>query len=296
MGDAVAAGPMLADVQHLLQHAVLTPHSPAETATAMLAGTTGLSAAQRLQIYRNGCRQRQLEAMAHLHPALRVLLGDELFDDFASEYLEACPSRSSTLARLDVAFADHLSASRPDHDDAQAWIDILIDLARYERVFAEVYDGPGNEQGPQAPRRDVDPDVLGGQQVVMAPCVRALRVSAAVHEYHAAVRSGETPVPPTPQPTCLAVWRRDYRVRVATLSPSACTLLEALLAGSVFSEACAAAALEPSAALGLLRAWSESGWGCTLVEPTSAPPHEPVAPSALSTASVPSTSSASTGA
>ncbi|MEV5571883.1 DNA-binding domain-containing protein [Spirillospora sp. NPDC052269] len=272
MGE-VPDEPDLTGVQHRLQHAILTPGPPAESASAMFAGTAELSAAQRLEIYRNGCRRRRLEAMEHLHPALRSLLGDDLFDDFASEYLEANPSRTYTLEQLDASFADHLSSNRPDADGPQAWIDILIDLARYERVFAEVYDGPGIEREPEPP--DVVPSAsvsTGARRVIMDPSVRSLRVSAAVHEYHAAVRGGTTPPPLVPRPTCLALWRRDYRVRVATLTRPAHDLLEALLAGGAFSEACADAALDPDAASEHLRAWTARGWVRTHIEPARIEP------------------------
>ncbi|WP_026413337.1 DNA-binding domain-containing protein [Actinomadura oligospora] len=285
MGDAADA-PTLTDVQHRLQYALLDPGAPAEQAEAMLAGTPELSAARRLEIYRNGCRNRQLETMAHLHPALRHLLGDELFDDFASGYLEARPSRAYTMARLDEGFAGYLSAGRPDSDGSQAWVDILIDLARYERAFAEVYDGPGTEQdGPltdlltgQVPEwpagRPALAAALGERRIVMAPCVRSLRVGAAVHEYHAAVRGGTNPPPLTPQPTYLALWRRDYRVRVTALAPQAHALLEALLGGAAFREARATAALEPAVAWGHVREWSACGWISAFTEPPP-PPQTP---------------------
>ncbi|MFC5185975.1 HvfC/BufC N-terminal domain-containing protein [Actinomadura harenae] len=269
-------GPVLADVQHRFQYAVLASGALSDQATAMLAGTAELSAAQRLGIYRNGCRTRLLETMEHLHPALRSLLGDDLFRDFASGYLDAHPSRSSTLARLDEGFVDYLTAERPDPGGSEAWVDILIDLARYERVFAEVYDGPGTER--DAP--STGPQALDGGRVVMAPCVRSLRVGAAVHEYHAAVRGGTTPPPLTPRPTRLVLWRRDYRVRVTALAPQAHDLLEALLAGATFDEARAASSLEPAAAWAHLRAWTASGWIRASAEP--APPNASSAPNAPS--------------
>ncbi|UQA97401.1 HvfC/BufC N-terminal domain-containing protein [Streptomyces halobius] len=215
----------LADTQRWLQHAILTPDGPPDAVDEVLTPSTELSARQRLDVYRRGYRLRLLEAMRELHPALRALLGPELFDDFALDYLDARPSRSYTLCQLDARFVEHLCAHRPDRGlpdgQREGWVDVIVDLARYERAFAEVYDGPGTEGG--AP---------GWSGTVPAPasCLRVLRVCAPVHTYHAAVRRGRPAEPPAPGPVHLALWRRDYTIKVTELEPDAYRLLSARLA------------------------------------------------------------------
>ncbi|MFI0409251.1 putative DNA-binding domain-containing protein [Actinomadura sp. 3N508] len=261
--------PSLEQAQHWLQDAITRPGDPAVPAAAMLAGAGPLTAEHGLAIYRNGYRKRLLEAMRRLHPALCVLLGAELFDEFATDYLDARPSRSYTLARLDEGFADHLTARRPDWDAPaarrEAWIDVLIDLARYERVHAEVCDGPGVEGEPSpgvnghagaAGRADA----AGATVVMPAPCLRLMRVCAPVHRYHAAVRAGERPAPPSPRPTCLAISRRDYRVTVTPLAPDVFVLLDALASGTSLEAAAHTASMVRADARVRLRAWITHGW------------------------------------
>src|SRR5438046_8851204 len=65
-----------------------------------------LTAEQRLDLYHRGYRLRLLESLRAVHPVLRHALGTELFDAFALEYLQACPSRSYTLFRLGEGFPD----------------------------------------------------------------------------------------------------------------------------------------------------------------------------------------------
>lgn len=111
--------PDLAASQRWLQRAILAPGGSIDgvglpDAGDMLASSDGLSAQQRLDIYRRGYRLRLLEAMRELQPGLRALLGPELFDDFVLEYLDACPSRSRSLADVGRRLAGYLAAQRPD--------------------------------------------------------------------------------------------------------------------------------------------------------------------------------------
>ncbi|WP_052682203.1 HvfC/BufC N-terminal domain-containing protein [Saccharothrix sp. ST-888] len=200
----------LADTQHWLQRAILDPARPEPQAVgAVLTDSATLSAHQRLDIYRRGYRLRLLETMRGLHPGLRALLGPELFDDFALDYLDARPSHSYTLFHLDARFAEHLAAHRPDRGlptaRREGWVDVLVDLARYERAFTEVHDSPGPAS---------------------VPFLRVLRCCAPVHAYHAAVLHGLPTEPPVPGPPVhLALSRRDYAVVTSELEPDAYRLL-----------------------------------------------------------------------
>jgi hypothetical protein len=195
---------------------------PPEGADAVVRSSARLSAARRLDLYRRSHAQRLVEALRAGHPALRHLLGDELFDAFALDYLRARPSRSCTLLRLGEGFADHLAATR---EDDGAWADLVIDLARVERAFAEVYDGPGCE-GLELP-----PPPAAGAIVVPAPCLRLIRTAFPVGPYVRAVRAGEAPAPPRARTSRLALCRRDYVVTFTELDERGDALLAALLRG-----------------------------------------------------------------
>ncbi|WP_242889638.1 HvfC/BufC N-terminal domain-containing protein [Actinomadura litoris] len=254
-----SATPPLDAAQQWLLHAVTTPSASAEQAGAMLAGTDGLDAARRLEIYRVGYRRRLLSTMRHMHPALRELLGPDLFDVFAAGYLDAHPPRAYTLARLGERFAAYLEEQRPDRDlpagEREPWADLMVDLVRYERLFAEVYDGPGTEEEPPAPWPTGLPDRVRG-----APGVRLLRACAPVHEYHSAVRRGARPAPPAFVPSRIVVFRRNYRVVTASPPADAFTLLEALMGGAPPEQASVRAGLDPADARRQLRRWLAQRW------------------------------------
>ena len=73
-------------------------------------------------------------------------MGAELFDEFAVEYLQRYPSHSYTLNDLGANFPKFLAETRPTSaDEDNSWLDFLVDLAKLEWCFAEVFDGPGAE-------------------------------------------------------------------------------------------------------------------------------------------------------
>ncbi|MEU9121058.1 DNA-binding domain-containing protein [Streptomyces sp. NPDC048506] len=201
MADATS----LAAVQRWMQSVILHPtgEDPGHTITA----SSRLSARERLLVHQQGYRLRLLECMRTLHPGAVHLLGQEIFDGFAQGHLDAHPSRSPTLAGLSTGFAGHLARTRPDSGpgaEREAWIDLLIDLIRFERACTEVLDAPGTEDG-----------------TTPSPPLRLLRVCAPVHAYLAAVHRGEEPDPPAQRTVHLAVTRRHFTVVTRELSPGA---------------------------------------------------------------------------
>ena len=221
-----------------------------------------LSSAQRLGLYRRSYRLRLLEAMRAYHPGLRHMLGDDLFDEFALEYIRARPSRSYTLQRLGEGFADHLAATRPDLDGApEAWPSVMIDLAHLERTFAEVYDARGTEGEELPAGRDlpVEPDAGWlAATVVPVGCLRLVRSSFPAGPYLSAVRRGEDPPLPAPAESFVAVNRRDYVVTLTPLEASEHELLERLVVqGARIKTAASSAAIEPVEAWRLVRRWAD---------------------------------------
>ncbi|WP_242888505.1 HvfC/BufC N-terminal domain-containing protein [Actinomadura litoris] len=248
----------LAGIQRWMQAAILGDGA-ADGVERTLTASSSLTARDRLGIYRRGYRLRLLENMRGLHPGLTRLLGEEMFDRFALDYLDARPSRTYTLTRLDEGFADHLEATRPDGAaHREEWPDLIIDMARLERIVTEVVEGPGTEGGPVL-RPDDLPDALDLSQgcdlrLETAPCLRLPTFAFPVNEYLAAVRRGEDPPPPAPRPVALAVSRRDYRVTMRELDPAAHRALRALAGGA----AVGAVLADPSA--GALRRWAGLGY------------------------------------
>jgi hypothetical protein len=106
---------------------------------------------ERLEVYSNAYKARLIDVLIGDYPAFVHALGEEAFVGLASGYLEVHPPVSYTLGELGRSFADYLIQTRPPNeseDGSPDWADFLIDLARLERCYSEVFDGPGIEELP----------------------------------------------------------------------------------------------------------------------------------------------------
>ncbi|QDV69687.1 hypothetical protein Poly24_34040 [Rosistilla carotiformis] len=230
-----------------------------------------LDSQQRIEVYANAYYARLLECLGEEFPALVKLLGEETFNAFAVEYLQFFPSQSYTLADLGAHFHRFLSqyrdaACEDEDSDSQerSWSDLMIDLARLERTYSEVFSGPGIERL-ETLRGDalaaVPPDSMGRICLTPAPCLRLLQLNSGAHEYAIAVRKGEDVdgVIPQIRPTYLAITRIRYVVRTIDLEPAEFEVLQ-LLCDSVsleraISSVAALDALDDAALSSQLVAW-----------------------------------------
>jgi len=229
-----------------------------------------LSSLSRLEIYANAYYQRLLECLQDEFPALVAALGEEAFNGFAFGYLQSYPSTSYTLSELGAKFPQYLAETRPDREsenEAPDWADFLVDLARLERLYSEVFDGPGIEKSEVLKPETllaIPPTRWNEVRFEPAPCLRLETFRFPVHVFASMVRhedDDETITFPEPAETCLAVSRIKYRVRRWSLSQRQYRLLQELISGSSLQSALEIAfadAGEDDAALAAqLREWFE---------------------------------------
>ncbi|HEY6877154.1 MAG TPA: DNA-binding domain-containing protein [Polyangiales bacterium] len=197
----------------------------------------GVSPGDRLAVYARGYLSRLLACLRADFPALRALLGDEIFDGFAIAYLRAHPPRHYSLFELGAGFADHLEATCPPMDVVppaqRSWLRLPIDLARIERTRLEVTRAHGTEE---EVTRATDPTrhslleaegspygcdatwMVSEQILVSTPsCLRIVRLDHDVRAFLRAVDHGVDPVRPEPERTVLGVSRVDYRIVLTDL-------------------------------------------------------------------------------
>ena len=212
-----------------------------EEAESVLTRSNSQPAIDRLAVYGHAYFARLVDCLREEYPVLKSALGDEIFDAFATEYLQRFPSRSYTLFELGTKFPQFLRDARPaDVGTDPAWPDFLIDLATLELAFNEVFDGPGTEGKPildEAAIAAVAPERLPEARLIAAPCLRVLAFKYPVHTYFTAVRRSEDSPLPEPAETFLAVTRSEYIVRHFEMSKPAYLLLSALLRGETLGTA-----------------------------------------------------------
>ncbi len=238
------------------------------------ASSRRLSPEQRLAIYASDYSRRLLECMQAMYPVLRHALGDELFDAFTLDYLASHPSTGPSLFDLPREFERHLADTRPPDE---AWPDFIIDLARLERTFSDVFDGPGSEGAAAAsPDTGAAPADHAARRLVASPALRLLEFRYPVVEYFHEVRRQDDPPLPGPARSWAAVHRRNYVVMMTELTREEFALLCAITSGTPDAVSLARPP-EPSWIEARIEAWTEQG---ILVEQRQIePPPSPPSPS-----------------
>jgi hypothetical protein len=198
------------------------------------------SSSQRLAVYQHAYLARLQECLRETFPVLVTALGRETFDQFAAEYVEHYPPASYSLNSLADRFVEHLIATRPGDVPSPGWPDFLIDLAQLEQTISEVFDGPGSEDSAPLDTGELTkrlPEQWSGLRVAPAACLHLLNFTFPVDDYYTAVKEDQSPPWPDPNPTWLAITRRDYVVRRVPLEQAEHQLLSALIAGQSLGEA-----------------------------------------------------------
>lgn len=200
-------------LQLFLQGCILHPDplAQADAIRDRIAPSPTFTPHQRLLIHQRGYVARLLQCMEGQFKALRHTLGKELFADFVAEYLRVHPSRSRTLSDLGARFPLFLEQTRPDAElepsAREAWIDFMIDLARYEWAIYSKWDVEGNEGNPPASLSTPD----GALRLL--PCLSLHHYGFPVDAYYHAVAEGRNPDIPGPDDLWLAILRKDFRIR-----------------------------------------------------------------------------------
>ncbi len=220
---------------------------PAKDLEQVITRSQSQSSVERLAVYANAYYSRLIECMTSEFPIFRETVGNETFAEFVVDYLQRYPSQSYTLGKLGQNFPQYLDATKPPQpgESRVGWPDFLVDLARLERTFGDVFDGPGVEGRPLitagellAIKADRWPDL----QLKTVPCLRLLSLRYPLNDFYTAAKSGENPSMPAAAESWVAITRRDYIVRRYELTRPQFVLLDALRHGQTLGDSIAAAA------------------------------------------------------
>lgn len=240
--NGVEAGVALANVEKIL------PLSPGGIESVILPSNE-MSSVDRLRVYGHAYFSRLIECLRAQYPAVHQAIGDEAFDGLASGYLIENPSTSYSLTSLGHSFDAFLQATRPakldDPENNQPdFADFLIDLARLERTYGEVFHGPGPERINSLNAEDLQDLSVGdfvACRLIPHACVRLLALRFPVHQYATAIRQRMEAPFPLASPVYLVITRRDYIVRRFEVSRAQIELLSVLMKQLTIGEALQAA-------------------------------------------------------
>jgi hypothetical protein len=226
---------------------------------SMVNRSRNLTATERMAIYHDAYFARFVECLQNDFPIFRKAVGDDAFRQFALQYIAMQPSRGYTLGRFGDGFVDFLRETCPACEGIDAsgadWPEFLIELARFERIIAEVFDGPGIEDRSgldAASLRTLAPRELSQLRFIGAPCLRLLQTQFAVHDWVrqdpdlALLRVLQR------RDTCVVITRSKYRVIWQEVECDEFQLLQQLVDGASLGDALLSAASNASADVGEL--------------------------------------------
>jgi hypothetical protein len=179
-----------------------------------------LSAEDRLDIYARGYLMRLLECLRAEFPILLALVGDQVFELFATSYVWSRPSQSYSLYDLGAGFAAFLEETRPTSGAGAGSIEALpASLATFERARAEVYRAHGLENEAAHHTAEAFTLIMSGASLCLPASVCLLQLAFDFTEAIAAASRGERPDMPPARETLYAIARSRYRVRAHVLQP-----------------------------------------------------------------------------
>lgn len=202
---------------------------------AVVTASSKQTSLERIGIYANAYYARLLECLSEEYPALVCAMGETAFGAFSMEYLQKYHPTSYTLCELGTHFPQFLRETKPKTEENEVdWTELLIEIATLERVYSEVFDGPGIEQQAlltEETLNAIKPEEWPGISLKMAPCFRLMTFQFPVQDYISQARKGNIPAIPEQQVTYLAITRRNYIVRREVISQSEFFLLSKLQQG-----------------------------------------------------------------
>jgi hypothetical protein len=249
----------LNDWQLALEAYLLNPENlPPPALLGSLQGGATLTAEQGLAIYHNAYRARLQETLRGDFPALLALLGDEVFERLAADYLLANPSAHFSLRWLGARFPAFIEAT----EQLAAW----AELAQLEWAFTLAFDAPPGAPLTLEQMASLPPAEWPELRVTCVPSVQRVTLASNSLALWRAVKDEEalpvSEVLDVPQ-LCL-VWRHGLQGQFRTLAADEAQALVGMTEhGWTFAELCVSLAhLDEQAAAqaaGWLKQWLSEG-------------------------------------
>jgi hypothetical protein len=224
--------------------------------------TTRVDGKTRLGIYASAYRLRLLEALATEYPALKALVGDDVFEQAGLAYIEAHPSPYYNLRWYGGEFAAFLKTIAPFCD-----FPVTSELAAFEWAMGLAFDAPDDVTVSIETVAAISSEAWPRMRFIPHGSLQRLDMLWNAPAIWRAVENEQDPESPMASgyPVAWALWRQDLKTYFRSLSVDEAWALDAARNGATFAEICAglcewidAAHVAPHAA-GLLKVWVHDG-------------------------------------
>lgn len=232
----------LAGAQAHMQEAILRGADSDSSPDTWIRAKEKFAAAEQLAVYVNAYRFRLFDVTAEDFPALKHFLGDDDFNRLINDFVNSVQSSHFNIGRY--------AASLPDFLKVQgAGGDFAVELAALENTICQIADR--QETTPLEPKHleGMTAEKLMVSVLYPRKALQLFAFNYPVNAYFRAVMDEQSPLPPAPEKTHLAVFRHDDIVWRMDLEEAEYALLGALFAGKTIGEALGA--IDESAAVNI---------------------------------------------
>lgn len=252
----------LARLQQQFQRQVLQPQSHPDC--GWISATGRADPEQQLSVYSYAYGARLKEALLNDFPALLPALGDDAFNRLAEDYIQAYPSRYTSLRD----FGRDLPKFIKQHEfhSQMPW---LYELAVFEWQLCQAFDAADASLFSEQDMAGIPPDAWPELRFVLHPSLRMFRCEwNTVSLWQALTADPPEPVTAELESNNWIIWREQLVTRFRSLSQQEQLALEKVHDGGSFDEVCEVLADHmdeqevPLFAAGLLKNWIAQGLIC----------------------------------
>lgn len=224
--------PELMPLQELFQHYLLKGD---EKISRNIAGNNPGFIKERLGIYGDSYHLRLIAALASNFPALEALAGEELFEQFAKEYIAIYPPVKYTARYYGDKLNQYLAKTKPYSERPE-----LAEIAMISWAHGETMDAADDPILQVSEMSAIPPEAWPNMHLSVHPSVQTLDLITNSPEIWAAVNQNH-PLPEitiSQEPITWVMWRKDLNSFYRPLTTIESWVLEALKCDQSFSDIC----------------------------------------------------------
>ena len=188
---------------------------------------------KRLNIYFDAYRYRIIEALASAYPKLKLLVGDDLFEQIARSYIAEYPSTYQNIRWYGSHMRMHLLGYLPEHP-------IAAEMAAFEWTLASAFDA---EDAPELTLQDlaeIPPEDWTALRFTFQPAIQVIRLRWNIVPIWNALNVEEAP-PVLMQDnnyTSWLIWRKDLNPQFRSMNELEVIAQQMAMTGATFAEVC----------------------------------------------------------
>lgn len=222
----------LADSQSTMQEAILLGASIDSKPDAWIRAKAEFAPADQLAVYVNAYRFRLYDVAAEDYSVLKHYLGEHDFDHLIKDFVNTAHSDHFNVGRYAAHLPDFLKTHALGNPFA-------VELAELENAISQLTDPEETIALTPAHLEGMTPDALMESMLYPRKALQLFSFEYPVNAYFRAVKDGQSPAPPAPEKSFVAVFRHEDVVWRMDLEAMEYELLTKLFAGATIGEALA---------------------------------------------------------